>query len=141
MMGRVDVVGGDEEPAQILGDLCQMLNRFPAANLLTQVREGESPGSSLSEKFGMQAFQTDVFHDGAGDTDSVQRLDTGRTVCEDTDGAGGSDGCNGGIASLKPLGMKTASLVCRKDASFIREPVGCLVGVGLDESHQSICNL
>jgi len=81
MMGRVDIVGCDEEPPQVFWDLRQILNRFPVAHLSPQLSEGESSITSLLQEFGMKAFQTDVFHDGASDADSVQRLDTGGTVC------------------------------------------------------------
>lgn len=140
MMGRVDVVGGDKEPPQIFGDPGEMLNRFPVGHLSPQLSERESSGASLFQEFGMKAFQTDVFHDEVGNADSVQRLDTGGTVCQDADRAGGSNRRDGGIASTHALCVKAATLVCGEDPTLLCESARGLMGMGLDEPHQSVGN-
>ena len=108
-MGRRDIVRGDKDPAQVFRDLRQMLNGFPPADFSAQILKRKSSGLGLLEKLRVQAFQSDILHDGADDADPVERLDTGGAVRQDTDGAGRSDGCDRGMATPNPFGLKAAS--------------------------------
>src|SRR5512147_2589033 len=122
-------MGGDKEAAQVLGDLCQVLNGFLSADLPAQLSNGKFSGSRLFEKFRVQAFQPDIFHDGAGDADSIERLDAGGTVGQDADGAGGCDGGDRGVALPQPVGLQETSPVGGEQASLLSEAAGRFVGL------------
>lgn len=71
MMVRGDIARGHEQPTKIAGNLREMLNRLMTSDLVAYRLERQSPGFDLPEKFRMEAFQADIFHDPVHDADAV----------------------------------------------------------------------
>lgn len=89
----------------------------------------------------METFKANIFHDGVNDVDAIQRLDSGRAIGQNADGAGGGDRRDGGVAQSGPPGFESAAFVRWERSPLLRESARCLVSMQSDKSHQLIGDL
>ena len=99
-VGR-DLVGGDEEAPQVLGDFLEVPDGAGLGDGLHEFRGVEAPASGELFEVGVDLDQLGAFQHPAHVGDGEQGLDAAGAAGDDADGAGGGDGGDGGVAHAR----------------------------------------
>ncbi len=71
----------------------------------------------------MKALQPDVFHDRMGDTETIERFNSGGTIGQNTDRSGWGDGRDRGIPSRTVFGLQPTAFVGWERSSLLGQPM------------------
>src|SRR5512134_3841676 len=135
-MRRRQVMGGDEEPADVRRYAGQMLYRGICREIGTKRGEIEAARPDHTREGGMQHRQAETFHRSADDLNAIERFDAGGASGEDADRAGRRDRGDGSVPPTIPLRLEPAAAIRREQAPLRGELAGAAMGVGLYECRQ-----
>src|SRR5262249_55880385 len=113
-----------------------MLNRLVSRHITFEFCKIEAERACLAHKSRMQGDETNILHDSADDSYSIERLDPRGTIGNDADGSGGSDRSYSGVTTPLAPSAEPTGAIGWKGPTCVGEASRSLVCAGLNKLHQ-----
>lgn len=123
----------DEQPADVFGNTCDMLNGRACAEIGLYLIEVEATGPDHPRKGGVHHRQFEAIHRPAKHAHAVERFNTGGTSGYQTDRAGWRNSRDSRVAPLRVAALQATAAMRRKQAALNAESMRGLVGLLADE--------
>src|SRR5688572_2254659 len=133
MLSRSHIMSRDEQPADVFGNTCDMLNGRACAELGLYIIEFEAMGPDHARKDRVHHRQFEAIHRPAKHAHAVERFDARRTSGYQTDCAGWRNSRDSRVAPLRVAALQATAAMRRKQATLNAESLRGLVGLLADE--------